>query len=108
VTSCCVDQCLRDRHRVFVLRSSSVEVYEVHADSPSAILLLHRYNTWNPLAYLHGLMNPVIHQNPLRGQNALSDPYEAKRCILIGRSCFALDLACSFHAIFPKYTCTHI
>jgi hypothetical protein len=45
VTGSCVDQHLRDRHRVFVLQCSSVEVTEVHADSPSAIFLLHRYNT---------------------------------------------------------------
>jgi hypothetical protein len=45
VTSSHVDQCLCDRHQVFVLRCSSVEVSEVHTDSPSAILLLHGYNT---------------------------------------------------------------
>jgi hypothetical protein len=30
------------------------------------------------------------------------DPCEAERCVLIGWSCFALDLACSFYAISPQ------
>jgi hypothetical protein len=45
VTNSCIDQCLRDRYRVFILWSSPVEVSEVYTDSPSAIFLLHRYDT---------------------------------------------------------------
>ncbi|PVH36574.1 hypothetical protein PAHAL_6G108200 [Panicum hallii] len=42
VTSSRIDQHLYNRHWIFILRSSSVEVSEVHADTPSAILLLYR------------------------------------------------------------------
>ena len=48
VTSSSVNQCFRDRRWVLVFWRRSVEVPEIHADPPSAILLLHRYHTRNP------------------------------------------------------------
>ena len=42
VTGSCVDQCFHDGHRVLVLWRCFVEVSEIHADLPSAILLLYR------------------------------------------------------------------
>src|SRR6185369_216589 len=39
-----VDQCLCNRHRVFVLWRRSVEISKINADTPSAILLLYRYH----------------------------------------------------------------
>jgi hypothetical protein len=44
-----VDQHFHNRHWVFILRCGSVEVPEIHADSPPAILLLYKYNAGNPL-----------------------------------------------------------
>jgi hypothetical protein len=44
-----VDQRFRNGHRVFILRCGPVEVLEIHADSPPAILLLYRYSARNPL-----------------------------------------------------------
>jgi hypothetical protein len=43
-----VDQRFHNGHRVFILWCGPVEVPEIHADSPLAILLLYRYNTGNP------------------------------------------------------------
>jgi hypothetical protein len=43
-----VDQCFHNGHRVFILRYGPVEVPEIHADSPPAILLLYGYNARNP------------------------------------------------------------
>jgi hypothetical protein len=43
-----VDQRFHNGHRVFILRCDPVEVPEIYADSPSAILLLYGYNARNP------------------------------------------------------------
>jgi hypothetical protein len=45
-----VDQRFCNRHRVFILRYGPVEVPEIHADSPLAILLLYGYNARNPFS----------------------------------------------------------
>jgi hypothetical protein len=44
-----VDQRFRNGYWVFILWCGSIEVPEIHADSPPAILLLYRYNARNPL-----------------------------------------------------------
>src|SRR6185436_18379266 len=49
VASSGVDQCFCNRPRVFILRSCSVEISKIDADTPSAILLLHRHHTGDPL-----------------------------------------------------------
>jgi hypothetical protein len=43
-----VDQRFRNRHWVFILRCGPIEVPEIHADSPPAILLLYGLNARNP------------------------------------------------------------
>jgi hypothetical protein len=43
-----VDQRFRNGHWVFILRCGPVEVPEIHADSPPAILLLYGLNAGNP------------------------------------------------------------
>jgi hypothetical protein len=44
-----IDQCFRNGHWVFILQCGSVEVLEIHTNSPPAILLLYRYNVGNQL-----------------------------------------------------------
>src|SRR6185312_8023542 len=48
VAGSCVDQCLCNRHRVLVLWRRSVEISKIDANTPSAILLLHRYHSRDP------------------------------------------------------------
>src|SRR6185312_411659 len=48
VTGSSVDQHFCHGHRIFVLWRRSVEVSEIHTDSPSAILLLYRDHTGDP------------------------------------------------------------
>jgi hypothetical protein len=43
-----VDQRFRNGHWVFILQCGPVEVPEIHANSPLAILLLYGYNAGNP------------------------------------------------------------
>src|SRR6185503_3812912 len=45
VAGSCVDQCLRNWHRVLILWRRSVEISKINADTPSAVLLLHQYHT---------------------------------------------------------------
>jgi hypothetical protein len=55
-----VDQHFCNVHRVFILQCGPVEVPEIHADSPSAILLLYRYNARNPLGIPARLDEPCL------------------------------------------------
>jgi hypothetical protein len=48
VASSHVDQRFLNGHRVFILQCGPVEVPEINADSPPAILLLYGYNARNP------------------------------------------------------------
>src|SRR6185312_9249105 len=50
MTSRCVDQCFRNRHRILIFWRCSVEVSEIHANSPSAIFLLDRDHARDPLS----------------------------------------------------------
>ncbi|PVH32226.1 hypothetical protein PAHAL_9G348400 [Panicum hallii] len=50
VTSSCINQCFRNRHRVLIFWYSPVKISKVYTDSPPAILLLYRYNIGNPFS----------------------------------------------------------
>ncbi|PVH66140.1 hypothetical protein PAHAL_1G158400 [Panicum hallii] len=50
MTSSCINQRLRHRHRVLIFWCSSVKISEVYTDSPPAILLLYRHNAGNPFS----------------------------------------------------------
>ncbi|PUV26772.1 hypothetical protein PAHAL_J014400 [Panicum hallii] len=60
LTSSRIDQCLCNRHWVLILRSSPVEVSEVHANSPSAVLLLYRTSAFICRARCWNGRNPLL------------------------------------------------